>query len=283
MATCRVLIVGYPKSGNTWLTRLTADLVAAPVRGFWGEPHTVEMAVEGLTRRTALDVYKGHHAHAAAARDFGPTDLIYVVRDVRDVALSAAHYFSFRRRTKLGRLTHFARRVRERISGQADTEFRVRRMLQVLDEGDAGVSPWCARPWDEHVRGYLDAGAFVIRYEDLLRSPEQEAGRLLRHLGIDRSMLQIRAAIGRQSFVAAKQRFLAAGDLDRAAFLRAGRAGAWRATLTAEHQASCWQRFGPVLERLGYGKDGIDEVHGPAERFVGPRPAEGRPERVRMQ
>ena len=35
----KIIIVGYPKSGNTWLTRLTADLVGCPVEGFLYNPN----------------------------------------------------------------------------------------------------------------------------------------------------------------------------------------------------------------------------------------------------
>jgi hypothetical protein len=52
----RVLVVGYPKSGNTWLTRLTAELLNAPVRGFWNEPHREEIAEEGTWRISDTEV-----------------------------------------------------------------------------------------------------------------------------------------------------------------------------------------------------------------------------------
>ena len=36
MTKRRMLVVGYPKSGNTWLTRLAAELLGAPVKDFGG-------------------------------------------------------------------------------------------------------------------------------------------------------------------------------------------------------------------------------------------------------
>src|SRR6185436_11037023 len=82
MTKRRVLVVGYPKSGNTWLTRLTAELLGAPVKGFWKEPHNDDVAIEGQGRLSDIEVFKGHHSYGAMRRDFSLADVVYVVRDV---------------------------------------------------------------------------------------------------------------------------------------------------------------------------------------------------------
>ena len=257
VARRQILVVGYPKSGNTWVTRLTAELLGAPVRGFWREPGTREIAVEGTERSAPIDVFKGHHPCKEVTSRLELTNIVYVARDVRDVAVSGAHYFSFRRRTAAGRASYAARWVRRRMSAQFETDYRVRRMLDVLAVGDSTVSEWCTQPWDEHVLSYVQAGAFVTRYESLLYRPEDEARRLLNHLGVQRTGEQIRAAVLRQSFGIAKQRYLEAGEHARAASLRRGREGDWRMSLTTEQQMFCWRRFGPMLAHLGYGIDGF--------------------------
>lgn len=247
----RILVVGYPKSGNTWLTRLTAELTGAPVRGFWGEPSAVEIAVEGAWRRSAVEVYKGHQRLEDAGTAFDLRDIVYVARDVRDVVVSGAHYFSFRSRTLAGVLGRAARWLRP-PTPEEEIKRRVDRMLHATAEGDRSVSAWCATAWDAHVDEYLDAGVFVIRYEDMLHAPERECARLLLHLGLRSSADGIRAAVARQSFAHAKRRFTMHGDKQRATFLRQGSSGAWIDTLTAAQSAFCAERFAPTLERLGY-------------------------------
>lgn len=251
MSKRRVLVVGYPKSGNTWLTRLTAELLAAPVTGFWSEPDAVEIAVEGVQRDSGIEVYKGHQRLDDVRADFALKDIVYVVRDVRDVIVSGAHYFSFRTRTFSGRMGRAARWLWP-PSPENETRRRVDRMLNAAAAGDRRVSAWCATAWDSHVAGYLDAGAFVIRYEDMLHTPEPECHRLLQHLGVHSSADRVRAAIARQAFANAKMRFAATGDSKRAAFLRQGSSGGWTRTLTPEQSAFCAARFAPMLTRLGY-------------------------------
>ncbi len=249
----RIVVIGYPKSGSTWVTRLTAQLLGAPVTGFWGEPDTVELASEGVTRISRFAVFKSHHPYAGIGADVNLRDVVYVVRDVRDVAVSGACYFALRPREPLARL---ACSLRKRLTGAAgktrENARKVREMLRVLSEGDVWPSPWCARPWDRHVADYLRARAFVLRYEDLLAAPERECSRLLRHLGVERSATQIRDAIATQSFVAVKQRSLSAGKVRHARFLREGRSGEWVERLSPEQSAFCAERFGSMLALLDY-------------------------------
>ena len=251
MSMRRILVVGYPKSGNTWLTRFTAELLAALVTGFWSEPNAVEIACEGAWRKSRFEVYKGHQRLAEVRADFELNDIVYVVRDVRDVVVSGAHYFSFRSRTLTGRLGRAARWLWP-PSPAAETRRRVDRMLNAAAAGDRQVSPWCAATWDSHVADYLDAGAFVVRYEDMLHAPESECSRLLQHLGVHCSAERIRAAIARQAFANARMRFATRGDDKRTAFLRQGSSGAWIKTLTPEQSTFCGERFAPMLARLGY-------------------------------
>jgi hypothetical protein len=142
-------------------------------------------------------------------------------------------------------------------------------MILTLADGNRDVSPWCAHAWDEHIYAYLDAGACVIRYEDLLGAPERECRRLLAHFGVERSAAQIQHAIATQSFQAAKKRFMEQGDDKRADFLREGRAGAWWDELSAAQQQFCRERFGSMLTRLGYPTGGGIPLSLPEKRVAG--------------
>src|SRR6056297_564086 len=93
-----VIASGYPKSGNTWLTRLTAQLIGCPVKGFWTQPQNKDHAIEGTERVSEYRCFKSHHTYQSLEESFTTfgnrtEKVIYIVRDPRDVAISATFFF----------------------------------------------------------------------------------------------------------------------------------------------------------------------------------------------
>ncbi len=237
-----IIVVGYPKSGCTWATRLVAELVGCPVGGFW-QSNKKEIAVEGEDRISDFRCYKSHHqlAELGVSPDDPATWMIYILRDPRDIVISAANYFLFdrfpnllalfrrlRRGEKLYRHTFYPLLVRE--------NYRLERMTEAVLHGAATVHNSVRSSWADHWRPYQAAGVPIVRYEDLLAAPEAEAGRILRQVGIDRSAGQIATAIENQSFARKKEMLLRRGETGRAKFLRVGKSGQWRDQLPADLQ-----------------------------------------------
>ncbi len=284
-----IIVVGYPKSGCTWATRLVAELVGCPVAGFW-QSTKKEIAVEGQDRVSEFRCYKSHHPlpelgflpvvrdsvepgedNERGARLLPELDgvsphrnrVLYILRDPRDIALSAANHFQFERYPalralfrlfpqgeKLYRHTFYPLFVRQ--------NYRLERITEALLEGSAAVHKSVRLSWLEHWRPYAEAGMPIVRYEDLLARPEEEAERILRHLGLERSGPRIAAAIENQSFERKKQTFLRSGETGRAKFLRVGKSGQWREKLPAHLQRRFVEELGPELAEWGYLEAGVE-------------------------
>jgi hypothetical protein len=258
----RVLVVGYPKSGCTWATRLVAELIGCPVAGFW-QSDKKEIAVEGEDRISDYRCYKSHHQLTELGNlpNDPKTWLLYVLRDPRDIAISAANHFHFdrypkisdlfrrfRQSEKLYRHTFYPLLVRQR--------YRLEEMTGALLAGSARVHNWVRVSWRDHWRPYQDAGVPVIRYEDLLHSPLEQCAVILNHVGLSRTVDEIARAVESQSFARKKQTLLEQGETGRAKFLRVGRSGQWREQLPPDLQQRFSEELGSELEFWNYPLNG---------------------------
>ena len=125
-------------------------------------------------------------------------------------------------------------------------------MTEAVLHGSAGVHNWVRVSWRNHWRPYEAAGVPIVRYEDLLAAPEEQAARILRHLGLGRSNEEIASAIDNQSFERKKQTLLERGETGRAKFLRVGKSGQWREKLPVPLQARFGDELSDDLARWGY-------------------------------
>ncbi len=253
-----ILVIGYPKSGCTWATRLVAELAGCPVAGFWLSDKK-EIAIEGTERVSDFRCYKSHHqlAELKIAPDDSATRLIYILRDPRDIALSAANHFQFDRAPRLVALLRHARPLEKLYRHTlyplvVRENYRLERMTEALLHGSAAVHNWVRVSWAEHWRPYREAGVLIVRYEDLLATPEEEARRILQALGLERTPGEITAAIENQSFARKKEVLLQSGETGRAKFLRVGRSEQWREKLPLPLQARFAAELGPELAAWGY-------------------------------
>ena len=257
-AVNNIIVVGYPKSGCTWATRLVAELVGCPVGGFW-QSDKREIAIEGEDRVSDYRCYKSHHqlAELEVQPNEPETWIIYILRDPRDIAISGASYFQFDRFPKLAALFRSVRRGEKLYRHTfypllVRQDYRLEQMTEALLHGSAAVHNWVRVSWRDHWQPYERAGVPIVRYEDLLATPEEQAGRVLRHLGIERTPEQIATAVQKQSFERKKETLLRQGETGRAKFLRVGKSGQWREKLPAALQQRFARELGAELAEWGY-------------------------------
>ena len=238
--TTSVVACGYPKSGTTWLARLVAELADCPLQGNWGFQQYAQQDVEGLDRVSEYVCYKSHHMaqqihktrHGQAHR------IIYIVRDPRDVAVSAMHHFNTDSNPILRKIVP---RCRHR-----------RKILNAIIEGDSNINEWLAVSWIDHVSSYRTSGALMVTYENLLQNPVPVCKEILSYLGIDKSESHVEAAIEYQSFENRKKQFLESGQDYAYKFLRQGGCEYWRNELSSTETARVVDALRNELQEWSY-------------------------------
>lgn len=272
------LIASYPKSGNTWLRAFLAshlrggqpidlnadlarigNLTSRSLQDFHAglehadlNPQEVALLRPLTSRRIAQELpglYKTHDSNLAppGAREPAiPTvainRVIYIVRDPRDVAVSASHHFGWSPATAVDRM--------------ADASFRLGGSSYRLN---MNIEQWVSS-WSAHIESWLDAPdlrLLPLRYEDLLADPLRRFTALCRFLDLDdtrevvsRSLEASRFSVlaGQEGRTGFRERYRAS----TAPFFREGRVGGWRTALAPELVERLVSDQGRVMARLGY-------------------------------
>jgi len=173
-------IVSYPRSGNTWMRFLLGNLVH-PQRPL--DLRSVEELVPDIYVRAGKHIARLPDPRLLKSHEpfeHRYPNVIYIVRDPRQVVAS---YHRWHRKTRM-------------IPDDYPVAAYVKRFVT------GSVGPY--GNWAEHVGSWLgargDNGRFLlVRYEDLVRSPECVLTDLCRFLGLDRSAPAVEQAVRRSS------------------------------------------------------------------------------------
>jgi hypothetical protein len=240
-----VFIVSYPKSGNTWTRFLVGNLV------YQDEPVTfanVESRLPSLyvhsdrKLRKLPRILKSHDC-------FDPRykTVIYIVRDPRDVLVSAYHYA-----IKLGIVPD---------------NWLIENFVPALLDGsfDSGllVNPrWGS--WYDNVASWLamkdNRNFLLLRYEDMLDDPERELAKVADFLSLESTPERLARAVRLSSAdhmrelerVQAAEWSLTKNTRLDMAFVRTARAGTWRSELPPQAVTDIEKAWGSLMRTLGY-------------------------------
>ena len=184
--------------------------------------------------------------------------VIHIIRDGRDQAVSFIHQQG--NRAKRGR-TH-------RLSPEelARSEAYRRRPQELAERGEGMFAEKtlrkAAQNWALRVGQAIEDGPALfgdgyteVRYEDLLKHPNEEVERLLGFLGVDTEETLVEHCVNQASFEKLS-RGRERGEEDPSSFYRKGVAGDWENYFTEEDRRVFKEEAGELLIRLGYEKDG---------------------------
>jgi len=234
-------LVSYPKSGNTWVRFLLANLIYPNETVGFANINRLLPAPGVLSKRFLRKlprprILKSHEPFEVRFRK-----VVYLVRDPRDVAVSEYH-FDLKKRY---------------IDADVSLEQFVKRFI-------AGETSSYGSWW-EHAASWIAArhgnpAFLLVRYEDLLSDSIGETGKIAEFLGIQAGPERLRAAVERSS--ADRMRKLEKQQADQwtgtrntrkeIPFVRAAKSGGWKETLPAHSVEEIEVAWAPLLNFLGY-------------------------------
>lgn len=236
-----VFLVSYPKSGNTWMQFLVGNLVFQKPITFADVnqriPSFNDMSEKELIRVPRPRYIKSHEP-------FHPSyqNVIYIVRDPRDVAVS--NYYFHIKKKRLSYDHPLDRFVADMLSGKLDHP---------------------RGTWADNVMSWIAMGAsrrrfLLLRYKDLLEDTRQELSKVAESLGIPVDEEQLANAVKLSSADRMRQMEKAqwkSWEMTRRSrsnipFVRAAKAGQWSETLSPESIRAIEAAWGPIMLALGY-------------------------------
>lgn len=168
--------------------------------------------------------------------------VIYVVRNVLDIASSAAHHWGV---------------------GSQEAAARLCDPAYVLGGGMQRGEPGLQQPlgsWTGHVQSWCDRSGLnlhVVRYEDLIADTSAALAAVLGFMGEPVDPVRLDHAVRNAGFADLKAQEQLGGFHEhspwaRGSFFRGGRAGAWREELPCELVRRLVDAHGDTMRRFGY-------------------------------
>jgi hypothetical protein len=226
------------KAGSQWVRGVLEDACGAEFMSGASElqARALQPSCGPAQVYSPLYLTRGIFEGSAAARE--KHRKFVVVRDLRDTLVS--WYFSLR-------YTHEANTAvgghRQRLS-EATTE---EGLLYLIHHAD--FASLCSIP-----ASWLGAPDLSLRYEELIEDPHACFARIFEYCGIGAPGERRRFAVERWTFenMASRRR----GEELRSSHMRKGIAGDWRNHFTPAVADAFKRRYGDLLVRLGYERDG---------------------------
>jgi hypothetical protein len=238
----RAVVCTHRKTGTVWMRRTFRDICAATNVAYfrllerYDEPPDFEPPAVIL----AMDARWSRHVPERLRR--ADDRFLHLIRDPRDVIVSAAHYHRTTNETpflvpreEFGGLTY-----QQAINGLPDD---CARYLFEMDHDSKKTL--------RHMAGwnYSRPDCFELRYEDLMADAEADLfGRAAAHLGFeDDELPTVKELFLKNS--------LFAGTPARSDHIRSGALRQWESAYDRPLAGAFLDRFGDILIRLGYERD----------------------------
>ena len=234
-------LVSYPKSGSTWARFLLAALANPTETVSFANIDSILPSISSRSKRDLRNQPRPRLIKSHEYFDARYKNVIYVVRDPRDVVLSQYRFFLKR--------------------GAIDDGYALDRFVSRFMTGDLNDYG----SWGENVGSWLAArnGSsrfLLLRYEEMLGKTANELTKVADFLGMKVSPEQVARCVEQGS--ADRMRDLEKKQGDQwvttkgkrkdVPFVGAAKAGGWKSGLTTEHISQIESAWGPLMRYLGY-------------------------------
>ncbi|BAP56001.1 sulfotransferase [Thioploca ingrica] len=238
-----ILIVSYPKSGNTWTRFLIANLL------FPQEPITfanIEDKIPDIYQskeRELLHIPRPRILKSHEYFDPRYQRIIYIVRDPRDIAISLYYY-----NIKFGVFN----------DNYSIDSFIIEHFTKKMNINNFGT-------WGEDVGSWLgakkdDSNFLLLRYEDMLSDPKIELKKIAHHLKISVTDELIDKVIKQSSFEHMQLLENNQSNLWKLTkntrkdkfFVRSGQSGQWQNKLSTHSIKTIESTWSQIMMQLGY-------------------------------
>lgn len=225
-------LVSYPRSGNTWMRYLLANLLKPGNR--WHIKNINEVVPDiyqvDISSHPRPRIIKSHEPYSG-----NYPKVIYMYRDGRDVAVS---YYDLSR-TAFGYTGSFNDFVLQMLRGGKDVGFG---------------------SWQDHVTGWLGAArngnVLCVQYEALCGNTVEILGEIGRFIGKSFDPELISTAISNSTFNVQKEHVKMYSEHYKSGFRGGvkGGPGKWREVFSEELNELFWFHAGILMTSLGYRK-----------------------------
>lgn len=225
-----ITVCGYPRSGSVWICRLFGEALDVRVVGIkYGKG---SLAAEGFERRNdgyvrQAHLWPGKNGHLRVDLSKRKDEIfLHMVRDPRDIAVSAAYFWDWTIDEALGKM----------IDGPGPLELPT---------------------WNIYVESWFAQHVPTLRYEDFHENTEYELGRVLKFLKLEPKK-DLAEVVENQSFAIKRAELEKRGNrypFKRTAQLkhmRNGNVGEWKEALSVDQKRATMNTWRLLLKKLDY-------------------------------
>lgn len=272
----KIIVAGYPKSGNTWLVRMLCDVLQSPEVSEEGNDITTSADKEKIISNLASSKYALRKSHLKPDKlfesfDQETTKIVFIYRDVRDVITSGFFYFKYKGDKEFVKTKSIKAMLTSPFSIFKSIDARRRFDKYLANFSEVGVgAKYLERYgiWDKHMELWeavkeadKNNNVAFVSYEDLLEDTYSNIVRIFDEWAIDRpSEEALKSGIEKQTFKNMKKRFeelpddssIRHGKSHHVRFLRKGASGDWQNYFTEKNIKAVEKDFGAMLRKKRY-------------------------------